>query len=64
MLKQIDTTRMNTAQKAEASKEAKILSLLDSPTIVKYYDSFVQSKKINIIMEYCENGDLGLLLKR
>ena len=27
-------------------------------------DSFVQDSKINIIMELCENGDLGMHLKR
>ena len=45
-------------------QEAKLLSQLDSPYIVRYHDSFVQHKKINIVMELCENGDLGLYLKR
>jgi len=32
--------------------------------IVKLYDTFTQDQKINIIMELCENGDLGLYLKK
>lgn len=32
--------------------------------MVKLYDTFVTDQKINIIMEFCENGDLGLHLKR
>ena len=38
---------------------------LDSPHIVKYYDSFiVDNKKVNIVMEYCEHGDLHKLLRK
>ena len=44
--------------------EATILSRLNSPYIVKYYDSFTDKNNINIIMEYCENGDLGIHLKK
>jgi serine/threonine protein kinase len=37
----------------------------DSPYIVKYYDSFVsQETNINIIMEFCEHGDLHSHLKK
>ncbi len=48
----------------EAVHEATILSRINSPHIVKYYDSFTEKSNINIIMEYCEHGDLGLYLKR
>ena len=38
---------------------------VDSPYIVKYYDSFVSEKtKINIIMEFCDHGDLHSYLKK
>lgn len=38
---------------------------MNSPYIVKYYDSFVQDNtKINIIMEYCEHGDLHSYLAK
>ena len=41
-----------------AMEEITILGSLNSPYIVGYIDSFVSSTKVNIIMEYCENGDL------
>jgi serine/threonine protein kinase len=41
------------------------MGMVDSPYIVKYYDSFVSdSIKINIIMEFCEHGDLHSYLKK
>lgn len=40
------------------------MSKLENKYIVKMYESFTSDLKINIIMEFCENGDLGLLLKR
>lgn len=40
------------------------MSKLENKYIVKMYESFTSDMKINIIMEFCENGDLGLLLKR
>ena len=49
--------------KKEAINEVTILSKLDHPNVVKYYDSFIEKNMLNIIMEYCENGDLSNLLK-
>lgn len=42
----------------QAMEEITILGSLNSPFIVKYIDSFVCEKKVNIIMEFCESGDL------
>ena len=41
-----------------AMEEISILGQLNSPYIVGYIDSFVSGSKVNIVMEYCENGDL------
>jgi len=46
----------------EVKNEAKILSSISSEFIVKYYSSFLENNTLNIIMEYCEQGDLGKLL--
>ncbi len=40
VLKQIDISRMSSNQRKEAVHEATILSKMDCPQIVKYYDSF------------------------
>ena len=43
--------------------EAKILKDLDSPYIVKFYDSFTDKTVLNIIMEYCSGGDIASFIK-
>ena len=48
----------------EQLMEIELLGELDSPYIVGYFDSFIEDTKINIIMEYCQNGDLQSYLKR
>lgn len=42
----------------QAMEEIHILGLLSSPYIVKYIDSFVSETKVNIVMEFCDHGDL------
>ena len=49
-----------TTQKLEKAKnESIILSNLNFKYVVKYYDSFIEEDCLNIIMEYCEEGDFG-----
>ena len=45
------------------SQEAKILSLIDSDFVVKYYDFFEEEDIIFIVMEFCDGGDLEKFLK-
>ena len=63
VLKQIDTKSMSTSQKKEAAFEATILAKINCQYVCKYYDSYMGRDSINIIMEYCPNGDLGKYLK-
>lgn len=63
VLKQINISKMNTRMKDEALNEVKVLSKLEHPNIVKYYDSFIEKQFLNIIMEFCEGGDLSQFLK-
>ena len=55
---------MSTEEKRSAICEAKILSKIDSEYVCKYYDSFMDDVSINIIMEFCESGDLQQYIKR
>ena len=55
---------MSKGQKQDAAKEATLMAKLENKYIVKMFESFVSDVKINIVMELCENGDLGLYLKR
>ena len=52
-------TNENKENIEEAKNEATILKQLDCKYIIKYYDSFEENKTLNIVMEYCENGDLS-----
>ena len=47
----------------ELLKESDILSSIDCPFIVKHYQTVVLDDSINIIMEFCDNGDLSQFIK-
>lgn len=63
VLKQINISGMRSKMKGIALNEVKILSSLENPYVVKYYDSFLERDVLNIIMEYCEGGDLSQYIK-
>ncbi|XP_034041908.1 serine/threonine-protein kinase Nek2-like [Thalassophryne amazonica] len=45
-------------------QEISLLKELDHPNIVKYVDHFIKKKKVYVVMEYCEGGDLAHAIKR
>ena len=51
-------------EQKNAINEVKILAGLDSPFVVKYFDSFIDSDSLHIVMEYCNKGDLQSLIKK
>ncbi len=57
---------MSEKEKQHIVSEVNILRELKHPNIVRYYDRIIDKKntKIYIIMEYCEGGDIGALIKR
>ena len=60
---QSDETTKNDLEGAE--REAKLLSKLKHPNIVAYIESFRSSDNfLNIVMAYCEGGDLYTKLKQ
>ena len=63
VMKQISLRQMDRKGQQESLNEVNILASLDNPYIVKYYDSFIENKILNIVMEFCEKGDLGQVLK-
>ncbi len=44
--------------------EIELLGELESPYIVGYLDAFIEETNINIIMEFCQHGDLETYIKR
>ena len=59
VIKQIPLLGLSEKQIDEVKLEAKILSSIKSKYVVKYYDSFQEKNKLNIVMEYCDSGDLN-----
>jgi NIMA (never in mitosis gene a)-related kinase len=54
---------MDARMKKISINEVTILSKLDNPYVVKYFDSFFDKNILNIIMEFCEGGDLSNYLR-
>lgn len=40
-------------EKHEAVNEVMLLASINSPYVVKYYDSFMENDELHIVMEYC-----------
>jgi NIMA (never in mitosis gene a)-related kinase len=57
---------MSEKEKQNIVSEVNILKELHHPNIVQYYDRIIdkQNQKIYIIMEYCEGGDIGKIIKK
>jgi len=59
VMKEIDTSELDSKGRQGAEVEVKVLSSLKHPYIVKYHESFVhEGKFLCIVMDYCEGGDL------
>ena len=43
---------------ARALNEISLLASIESPHVVKYFDSFMEKNKLYLITEYCERGDI------
>ena len=64
VIKQISLVNLTPKQIDNVKLEAKLLSLINSIYVVKYYDSFEENKYLNIVMEYCDGGDLSEFIQR
>ena len=64
VIKQIPLLGLSHQQKNEAKSESKILSSVRSNYIVRYFESFEENNYLNIVMEYCDGGDLSEFLNK
>jgi NIMA (never in mitosis gene a)-related kinase 2 len=64
--KELDYGHMREKEKQLVVSEVNILRELRHPYIVRYYDRIIDkaSTRIYIVMEYCEGGDLGRIIKK
>ncbi|XP_063440957.1 serine/threonine-protein kinase Nek11-like isoform X4 [Mytilus trossulus] len=58
VLKEISVGELAPDETVDAVNEAKVLSKLNHPGIVKFHDSFIDGESFCIVTEYCEGGDL------
>ena len=64
VIKQIPLFGLTQKQINDAKLEAKILSAVKSIYIVRYYESFEENNYLNIVMEYCDGGDLSHFIEK
>ena len=64
--KEINYGHLSEKERAQIVSEINCLSKLNHNNIVKYVEEIVlrDQKKIYIVMEYCENGDMSQLRKK
>ena len=64
--KELNYGTMREKEKQLVVSEVNILRELRHPHIVRYYDRIIDkaATKLYIVMEYCEGGDLGAIIKR
>ena len=64
VIKQVPLFGLTPKQISDVKLEAKILSSVKSIYIVRYYDSFEENNYLNIVMEYCDGGDLSQFIEK
>ena len=45
-----------------ALNEVNVLASIDSPFVIKYFDSFLEGPLLNIVMEYAPSGTLETII--
>jgi NIMA (never in mitosis gene a)-related kinase len=58
VMKQIPVDDLPPDERKSAMNEVDVLAMLQHPNIIAYYDSFVEDKSLNIVMEYAPGGTL------
>ena len=55
-IKQVEMKGMNKAEREECIDEARVMSTLDSPYVVRYFDCFIDGTKLCMVMNYAPGG--------
>lgn len=54
VMKQINIAELDPKEQLEAINEVHVMAKLENPNCVRYFDSFIDEGRLNIVMEYCE----------
>jgi NIMA (never in mitosis gene a)-related kinase len=63
-MKQVEMINLTEEEQVCAVNEAKFLSKVSSPYVIKYYESFIEKGYLCIVMEYADKGTLDELMKK
>jgi len=63
VLKQVDLTTQTESQREESHKEVGVLRQLSHRHVIAYYDAFIQSGCLYIVMEFADGGDLSSAIR-
>ena len=65
-MKTVKIGKLSQPEKESALNEIRILYSLENPNIIYYYEAFYdeQSRSLNIIMEFADDGDLAGKIKQ
>mmetsp|Transcript_8829 Transcript_8829/g.15031 ORF Transcript_8829/g.15031 Transcript_8829/m.15031 type:complete len:749 (-) Transcript_8829:311-2557(-) len=64
VIKNVRISELSKKEQLEAINEVDLLAKMDSPFVVKYLDSFLDKNCLQIVMEFCNKGDLQRMVKR
>jgi NIMA (never in mitosis gene a)-related kinase 1/4/5 len=63
IVKQISIKKLSRKEALLTEQEATLLKRLQHPNIVTFWESFVSSSNLHIVMEYADGGDLDHYIK-
>lgn len=63
-LKTMNLAKLSDKDKKMAESEVEFLRVITGPTIIKFYESFIENGNICIVMEYAEGGSLADLIRQ
>ena len=64
VIKIVRIAELSCKEQEEALNEVRILALIDSPFVVKYFDFYLETNSLHIVMEFCNHGDLKSIIKK
>lgn len=64
VVKEIPMGKMTKKEREDARKECTVLQQLHHPNIVRYIEQFENHNNLYIVMEYCNDSDLGEKVKK
>eukprot|EP00002_Diphylleia_rotans_P029161 TRINITY_DN5921_c0_g1_i3.p1 TRINITY_DN5921_c0_g1~~TRINITY_DN5921_c0_g1_i3.p1 ORF type:complete len:517 (+),score=108.33 TRINITY_DN5921_c0_g1_i3:224-1774(+) len=63
-LKVLNIAKMNLQERQRALNEIRFLASIRHPCVISYYEAFIESSKLFIVMEFASKGDLHARVKK